>query len=506
MTARLTVVTALRSEFAALSGRVPDARLQRCGMGPDRVRAWLPKLDATQPEALVVAGVAGGLDPSLRPGDVVVASEVRDEHGRIVLRGAGPLVAELRRLGLRVHAGPMVSTDRLVGGAEARARLAATGALAVDMESTAIVRAAGAIPTAVVRVIVDTAFSPVVRLATLPAGARALSVLRHVGPALRTWADLCGPRQVLLAEPRSFCAGVERAIDIVQLALQRFPRPVYVRRQIVHNAHVVRDLERHGAVFVDELDQVPDGTTVVFSAHGVAPAVRDEATRRGLNVIDATCPLVAKVHNEARRFAARGDTVFLIGHDGHDETEGTLGEVPGKITLVQNPGEAEQVHAADPERVALLMQTTLAVDDAADTLAVLRRRFPAIESSPTDDICYATTNRQQAVRAVATDSDVVLVLGSANSSNSLRLVEVAQRCGAEAHLVDDATEILPAWLAGARTVGVTAGASAPPHLVDEVIGTLRALGPVEVTERVVTREDVTFTLPKTVIDPKGVVG
>jgi 4-hydroxy-3-methylbut-2-enyl diphosphate reductase len=215
---------------------------------------------------------------------------------------------------------------------------------------------------------------------------------------------------------------------------------------------------------------------------------------------------VAKVHSEARRFAARGDTVLLIGHDGHDETEGTLGEVPGKISLVQNPGEAEQVQAADPERVALLMQTTLAVDDAADTVAVLRRRFPAIESSPTDDICYATTNRQQAVRAVATDSDVVLVLGSANSSNSLRLVEVAQRCGAEAHLVDDATEILPAWLAGARTVGVTAGASAPPHLVDEVIGTLRALGPVEVTERVVTREDVTFTLPKTVIDPKGVVG
>jgi 4-hydroxy-3-methylbut-2-enyl diphosphate reductase len=497
---RLTVVTALRSEYAALSGRVPDAQLLRCGMGPERVQAWLPRLREAAPEAVVVAGVAGGVDPSLRPGDIVVASEVRDARGRTVLRGAAPLVAELRRMGLRVRTGPMVSHDRVVGGAEERARLAATGAIAVDMESAEIVRATVGVPTAVVRVIVDTAFTPVARLATLPAGARALLILRELGPALRRWAELLGPRTVLLAEPRSFCAGVERAIDIVELALQRYSRPVYVRRQIVHNAHVVRDLERQGAVFVDELDQVPDGTTVVFSAHGVAPAVRDEAARRELNVIDATCPLVAKVHNEARRFAGRGDSVLLIGHDGHDETEGTLGEVPGRITLVESPQDAERVQVADPEKVAFLMQTTLAVDDAAETVEVLRRRFPLVESSPTDDICYATTNRQQAVRAIADDSDVVLVLGSPNSSNSLRLVEVAERCGTPAHLIDDASEILPEWLDGVRTVGITAGASAPPHLVDEVIGMLRALGPVEVADRQVTRETVKFTLPKGVVD------
>jgi 4-hydroxy-3-methylbut-2-enyl diphosphate reductase len=232
----------------------------------------------------------------------------------------------------------------------------------------------------------------------------------------------------------------------------------------------------------------------------VAPAVREEAARRELNVIDATCPLVAKVHNEARRFAGRGDTVLLIGHDKHDETEGTLGEVPGRITLVQNPEEAERVQVADPEKVAFLMQTTLAVDDAAETVEVLRRRFPLVESSPTDDICYATTNRQQAVRAIAADSEVVLVLGSPNSSNSLRLVEVAERCGTPAHLIDDASEILPDWLDGVSTVGITAGASAPPHLVDEVIGMLRALGPVEVADRQVTRESVKFTLPKGVVD------
>jgi 4-hydroxy-3-methylbut-2-en-1-yl diphosphate reductase len=345
-------------------------------------------------------------------------------------------------------------------------------------------------------VIVDTAATPLLRPATLVSGARALRVLRRLAPALTEWAELAAPRRVLLAAPRSFCAGVERAIDIVELALQRYPHPVYVRRQIVHNAHVVRDLETHGAVFVDELDEVPDDTTVVFSAHGVAPAVREEAARRNLNVIDATCPLVAKVHTEARRFAGRGDTVLLIGHDGHDETEGTLGEVPGRITLVQTPEDAARVDVPDPERVAYLMQTTLAIDDARETVDVLRKRFPLISSSATDDICYATTNRQQAVKAIAEDTDLVLVLGSPNSSNSLRLAEVAERAGTEAHLIDDATEIRPEWLAGSTRIGITAGASAPPHLVDEVIGTLQALGPVEVSERVHTTEEIEFTLPK----------
>jgi len=303
---------------------------------------------------------------------------------------------------------------------------------------------------------------------------------------------------VLLAGPRSFCAGVERAIDIVEQALRRYPRPVYVRRQIVHNAHVVAALQSQGAVFVDELDEVPDGTTVVFSAHGVAPAVRREAARRNLRVVDATCPLVAKVHTEARRFLGRGDSVLLIGHNGHDETEGTLGE--GSIQLVQTPEEAETVALADPTKVAFLTQTTLALEEANKVVDVLRRRFPLIESPPTEDICYATTNRQDAVRAIAGDADLVLVLGSQNSSNSLRLVEVAQRSGTQAHLVDDAGGILPEWIEHCHTIGITAGASAPPHLVDEVIGMLRALGPVEVDERVVIREDIKFTLPKEVAD------
>jgi 4-hydroxy-3-methylbut-2-enyl diphosphate reductase len=494
----LLIVTALRSEYAALAGRVGDARLERCGMGPARVRAWLPSGAELKPSAVVIVGVAGGLDPSLRPGDVVVASEVRAPHKRVVLRAGAPLVAELRQLGLRVRRGPMLSRETLIGGADEREVLAETGALAVDMESADIAAAFAdrGIPVAVLRVIVDTATVPLMRPATIYAGVKALSVLRRIGPVLERWAALAGRRTAVLAAPRSFCAGVDRAIDIVDAALQRHPHPVYVRRQIVHNAHVVHDLERRGAVFVDELDEVPDGTTVVFSAHGVAPAVRDEAARRGLNVIDATCPLVAKVHTEARRFATRGDTVLLIGHDGHDETEGTLGEVPGRITLVQSPEEAEQIQVEDPAHVSLLMQTTLAVDDAADTVEVLRRRFPLIESPPTDDICYATTNRQQAVKNVAAECDIVIVLGSRNSSNSLRLVEVAERAGAPAHLVDDATEILPEWLVGATRVGITAGASAPPHLVDEVIATLRSFGPTDVVERVHTTEDITFTLPK----------
>jgi 4-hydroxy-3-methylbut-2-en-1-yl diphosphate reductase len=500
MTAPFLVVTALRSEYAALRAALPDAVVERCGMGPARVARWLPRLARLTPHAVAVAGVAGGLDPSLRAGDVVVATEVRDGKGRTVLRGAAPLVAELRRLGMRVTSGPIVSVDHIVNSVGERERLAATGAIAVDMESAAVVRALGErpgqIPVAVVRVIVDTAYTPIARLRTLPAGAKALLTLRRTGPALRRWSALARPRHVLLAGPRSFCAGVERAIEIVELALQRYSRPIYVRRQIVHNAHVVADLERQGAVFVDELDEVPDGTTVVFSAHGVAPAVRDEAQRRGLNVIDATCPLVAKVHSEARRFLGRGDTVLLVGHDGHDEVEGTLGEAPGRIALVQNAAEAETVTADNPERVAFVLQTTLAADDAADTVAALRRRFPLIESSPTDDICYATTNRQRAVSAIASDCDVVIVVGSANSSNSQRLVEVVERLGTPAHLVDDATAMLPEWLEHAATVGVTAGASAPAHLVDEVVGTLRALGPVEIEERIVAAEDLRFTLPR----------
>jgi 4-hydroxy-3-methylbut-2-en-1-yl diphosphate reductase len=496
----LVVVTALRSECAALLGQVPDAHVERCGMGLRRVEAWLPQLRRSGADAVVVAGVAGGLDPELRAGDVVVASEVRDRKGRILLRGAAPLVAALRADGLRVRSGPMVSIDHIVNGARERERLATTGALAVDMESAIIVRELRrtGIPVAVVRVIVDTAHTPLQRLRTVPAGAKALHVLRRTGPFFRQWADLAGERRVVLAAPRSFCAGVDRAIDIVEQALRRYPRPVYVRRQIVHNAHVVADLQRQGAVFVDELDEVPDNTAVVFSAHGVAPAVRAEAKRRNLTVVDATCPLVTKVHTEAKRFLGRGDTVLLIGHEGHDETEGTLGE--GEIRLVQNAAEAATVDVDDPTRVSYLTQTTLAVDETNAVVDVLRERFPLLSGPPTEDICYATTNRQQAVLAIADECDVVVVVGSTNSSNSRRLVEVAERAGTPAYLVDDAVSLSPRWLANARSVGLTAGASAPPHLVDEVIGTLRGLGPVQVVEREVTREDIRFTLPKEVSD------
>lgn len=305
-------------------------------------------------------------------------------------------------------------------------------------------------------------------------------------------------RKVLLAGPRSFCAGVERAIEIVRRALAQYGSPVFVRKQIVHNTHVVVELERQGAVFVDELDAVPDGAVVVFSAHGVSPAVRSEASARGLEVVDATCPLVTKVHAEARRFAARGDTVVLIGHAGHEEVDGTMGEAPDSMVLVQGPDDVAELQMVDTERVSYLTQTTLAVDETADVVRALRARFPALREPPSDDICYATTNRQDAVRAVAADADVLLVVGSGNSSNSVRLVELAQRQGTPAYLIDDVTDIRSEWLRDARVVGLTAGASAPPRLVEDVIVALRNIGPVTVEERETTRETVHFGLPSSV--------
>ena len=300
---------------------------------------------------------------------------------------------------------------------------------------------------------------------------------------------------VLLASPRSFCAGVERAIEIVERALTQRKPPVYVRKQIVHNKHVVTDLEAKGAVFVDELDAVPDGATVVFSAHGVSPAVRSEAARRGLDVIDGTCPLVMKVHAEARRFAARGDTIVLVGQAGHDEIEGTLGEAPGRILLVQTADGVTSLRVEDPSRVSYLTQTTLAAQETTEVVDALRTRFPLLRGPASTDICYAATNRQDAVAAVAEDADIVLVVGSRNSHNSSQLVELVRRLGKPAYLIDDAGDIKPEWLAGAHVVGLTAGASAPPHLVDEVI---RALGATTVQERAITQETTQFTLPPAV--------
>jgi 4-hydroxy-3-methylbut-2-enyl diphosphate reductase len=267
-----------------------------------------------------------------------------------------------------------------------------------------------------------------------------------------------------------------------------------VRKQIVHNRHVVAGLEAKGAVFVDELDEVPDHATLVFSAHGVAPSVRAEAARRQLAVIDATCPLVAKVHSEVRRFTAKGYQIVLIGHPDHDETVGTLGEA-AEIQVVERPEDVADVHAADPDRVAYITQTTLAVDEAAEIATALRARYPSLVGPPADDICYASQNRQDAVRAIAPDCDLVLVIGSRNSSNSNRLVEVARRAGSRAELVDDSSEVDLAWLAGASTVGVTAGASAPEVLVERLVSTLGTLGPIGIEQQPVTTESVSFSLP-----------
>ncbi|WP_170313681.1 4-hydroxy-3-methylbut-2-enyl diphosphate reductase [Phytoactinopolyspora halophila] len=326
----------------------------------------------------------------------------------------------------------------------------------------------------------------------------ASGIRQAASDALARWAAVAQPRTVLLASPRSFCAGVERAIDVVWRLLEQRGGPIYVRKQIVHNTHVVSELEEHGAVFVDELDSVPEGATVVFSAHGVSPEVRAEAQRRGLDAIDATCPLVTKVHSEARRFANRGDTVVLIGHAGHEEVEGTLGEAPGETVLVEDAADVENLAVDDPSRVSYLTQTTLAVDETTEVLEALRDRFPDLRGPASDDICYASTNRQDALKVIAEESDLVLVVGSDNSSNSLRLVELAHRYGTPAYLVDDAGDIRAEWLSGVDVVGLTAGASAPSRLTEEIITALGGLGPVTVRERKTVEETVEFNLPSAV--------
>jgi 4-hydroxy-3-methylbut-2-en-1-yl diphosphate reductase len=304
-------------------------------------------------------------------------------------------------------------------------------------------------------------------------------------------------RRVLLAKPRGYCAGVDRAVQAVELALERFGAPVYVRKQIVHNTYVVSELTKRGAVFVEETEEVPEGSVVVFSAHGIAPEVRAAAEQRGLRQIDATCPLVTKVHNEARRFAAGDYDILLIGHEGHEEVIGTTGEAPARVRLVDGLDGAGKVEVKDPSRVVWLSQTTLSVDETVQTVAALKERFPQLIDPPSDDICYATQNRQAAVKVIAPDADVVIVVGSRNSSNSVRLVEVAKDAGAgAAYLVDDAGEIDAGWLAGALTVGVTSGASVPEELVEGVLGKLAALGFGDVEEVEAVKEKMTFQPPR----------
>jgi len=309
-------------------------------------------------------------------------------------------------------------------------------------------------------------------------------------------------RRVLLARPRGYCAGVDRAVQTVEIALERFGAPVYVRKQIVHNTHVVRGLEERGAIFVDETEAVPEGSVVVFSAHGVSPEVREAANGRGLRTIDATCPLVTKVHNEARRFAAQDYDILLIGHEGHEEVIGTTGEAPEHIHLVDGPAGSDSVQVRDPAKVAWLSQTTLSVDETTQTVAALRERFPQLLDPPSDDICYATQNRQAAVKQIAAESDVVIVVGSQNSSNSVRLVEVAKEAGARAaYLVDDASLVEASWLDGAQTVGVTSGASVPEDLVDGVLARLADHGFADVEEVEAVRERMVFGLPRELRKP-----
>ncbi len=455
---RTVICAPLRVEARALrrglnglgANGLAEVEVRRTGYGPARSAAAAATLGPSS-AGVVVAGVAGALSNDLSVGDVVVG-----EH----------------------------------------AALAETGAIAVDMESAPLLRGSAGGPSIVVRAISDTPAHPLASPRIVTGGLAALRSLRQAGPVLARWAAAVRPRSVLMASPRSFCAGVERAIDIVDLALQRYGAPVYVRKQIVHNKTVVSDLEARGAIFVDELAEVPDGAKVVFSAHGVSPEVRREAQRRGLDTVDATCPLVAKVHAEARRFASDGYLVALIGHAGHEEVEGTLGEAPGSTALVQTAADVANLEPPDPGKIAYLMQTTLAADEAAGVVDAILDRFPAARGPGSDDICYATTNRQRAVRAIATDSDLVLVVGSANSSNSLRLVETAERAGTTAYLVDDAEDIELGWLAEAATVGITAGASAPPAVVGQIVAALGGLGQIETKEVVVATEDVQFGLPR----------
>jgi 4-hydroxy-3-methylbut-2-en-1-yl diphosphate reductase len=474
-----------------------QARVVRTGYGPARAASSAATIARSRPEALAVGGVGGAVSGDLSVGDLVVASEVTYRGSSVACPSAPLLSGELRRAGLRASVGPIATVDHLARPRELAA-LAATGAIAVDMESALLLAGAAGAPAVVLRAISDTPDHSVLSPRIVAGGITALRALRQATPALTRWAAACQPRRILLASPRSFCAGVERAIEIVERALELHGSPVYVRKQIVHNSRVVAELADRGAVFVDELSEVPDGATVVFSAHGVSPEVRREAERRDLRTVDATCPLVAKVHAEARRFAAEGYLVALIGHAGHEEVEGTLGEAPAAMALVETAADVARLRPDDPGKVAYLMQTTLSADEASGVADALVDRFPAATGPGSDDICYATTNRQLAVRAIAAECDIVLVAGSANSSNSRRLVETAERAGTPAYLVDGPEDIQLGWLAGASVVGLTAGASAPPALVSQITAALAGLGPAEVTERTVTTESVQFGLPKEV--------
>jgi 4-hydroxy-3-methylbut-2-enyl diphosphate reductase len=491
----MLVLAPLAVEAHAVRAGAPWARVQRIGMGPNRARRAASLTREGPGGAVMIAGFCGGLDPDLEPGDIVLASELRGPTGTTLCADPTILAGHLRRGGFNVRVGPVASTQRLVVR-ERRRALQRTGAIAVDMESAWLAPEARAEPLVTLRVVLDTHRHELHRpLRTAAGAARAYRALRDASALVEEWARALGAREVVLASPRASCAGVVRAVEIVERVLAERGAPVYVRKQIVHNTHVVGDLERRGAVFVDEVDEIPEGATVIFSAHGVSPAVRAEAAARGLDTIDATCPLVAKVHAEARRFASSGREIIVIGHEGHEEVQGTAGEAPERTRVISSEEDVEKLEVEDPERIAYLTQTTLAVDETAGVIDALRQRFPGVVGPSSDDICYATQNRQDAVRALAEDCDAVLVVGSENSSNSRRLVEVSERAGCRARLVGEAGEIPPQWLVGVRRIGITAGASAPEALVGEVVRALDGLGGATISERTVAEEDVHFKLP-----------
>ena len=531
----LLILAPLRLEARALSQGAPDAWVVRTGAGPLRSscsasriiastsalgsadsffdtpsgkagaskagaangRASKAGADGTHaPHAVAIAGIAGGLDIDLPPGTLVVADKVIDETGRVAaLLPSAPLIAaELNARGQLAVTGTVASARAVVEGARDRATLAALGAVAVDTESAWLVAAPWGVPTAVVRVIVDTPERELRSLATVTGGIKALAVLSRAAKVLVEWGDTIAAREVLLANPRSFCAGVERAIDTVIRCIDKFGTPVYVRRHIVHNRHVVEDLESRGAKFVQELDEIPDGATVIFSAHGVSPAVRQAADARALNVVDATCPLVSKVHSEVRRFSARSRQVIFIGHAQHDEAEGTLGEAPDML-VVETAGDVATLEVTDPDRLAYVTQTTLSSDDVEAVLTELAARFPAIVGPGASDICYATQNRQQALRAIAPGCSTVIVIGSPESSNANRLVEVARRSAGKVVLVDDERDLRFEHLRDAPVIGVTAAASTPETVVARVLDALSGVGPTELHEFFSTSENASFSLP-----------
>ncbi len=489
---RLLVLAPMAIEARVIRAGAPWSQVEKIGMGPRRARA-AAALGGERPA--LIAGICGALDPSLEPGDVILASELRTPERTLACPDPTVLAGVLRRGGLRVHVGPILSSSGLIFG-ERRRELARAGALAVDMESAWLADEGRAETLITLRVVLDTPHHEFHRPARAAlATRRAFRALREASSLLEGWAGALGHREVVLAAPRASCAGVTRAVEIVERALEQRGAPVYVRKQIVHNAHVVGELERRGAVFVDDVDEVPQGATVIFSAHGVSPAVRRHASDRDLDVIDATCPLVAKVHAEARRFAAGDYQIVLVGHEDHEEVEGTVGEAPAHTRVIASIEEARTLELDDGDRVAVLTQTTLAVDETADIVDVLRERFPSLVVPPSEDICYATQNRQDAVRAIASEVELILVVGSQNSSNSRRLVEVAQRAGCAAMLLERAEDLEPETLAGVARVGVTAGASAPESLVQHVVRAIAGLGGAAIREVTVASEDMHFNLP-----------